>query len=180
MDRTILGRVAWALAAILLIGAGLAYHRYRSKQEIVILVNDEDELVTGARIIDRILMRRAEAIDYASYCPDLPFRMYRIQKIMGIDIRVLPTIADVEGGTVTPAMQRAKNLCGMSVDERLIVYDDWDYAIYKTCVLVRNINTNDISRLAERWCPLNKYQWEENFSIVYRWSVKQESVKKYK
>lgn len=178
MDSTTLKRVAVTIIIMLLIGAGLAYNYHRSKAEIVILSGDEDELVAGARIIDRILMRRAEAIDYISYCPDLPFRMYRIQKMMGVDIRVVPTIADVEGGTVSPAMQRARNLCGMSIDEKLIVYDDWDYAIYKTCVLIKSINTNDVSRLAAKWCPLNKNQWEENFSIVYRWSVRQESVKK--
>lgn len=163
---------------LLLAGAGLFYHHFhRAHSGIVTVQEMGTEELEGVRIIDRILMRRAEAIDYVTYCPDLPFRMYRIQKIMGIDIRTLSIIADIEGGTVSPTMQRAKNLWGLSANEKIIVYDDWDYSIYKACILIRNISANSVDSLASRWCPVNQGQWADNFMIVYLWSIKEESKK---
>jgi len=134
----------------------------------------------GARLIEYILMYRADAIDYREYCPDLPVRMYRIQTIMGLDIRTIPIIANIEGGTVSKTMQRAKNLCGFAIDEKIIVYQDWDYAIYKACELVRRTSTNDIKVLAQKWCPPNWEQWSENFRVIYAWSLRQEAKERKK
>lgn len=172
-----LRRIVVGFFLVALVGSNIAWHKaYKNKYPVLnnTRVGEEE----GTRIIERILMRRAEATDYKEYCPDLPRRMWRIQAMMGLDIRTIPTIANIEGGTVSKTMQKAKNLCGFAINEKIIVYDDWDYAIYKACDLVRRTNTNDVRVLAQRWCPPNWEQWSDNFRIIYTWSLRKEAEEK--